>query len=183
MQPLPPQRPIQTRTMQMFVAAAATTSTVATGSRPAAPATLYRAGPEQGGRGPPPGYGAYTRNGVNELPPQTGHQAHPVVERGLPCWNIRPAFVWRVILVIQLYAISHSFPTSHYPRSSQTFDFPSFLLRHHRNFQHSVFEFGHPLKRARCDGTGPYLHMASGVTAGAGANVRRRVGPMPGPSI
>ena len=35
------------------------------------------------------------------------------------CWNIRPALVWRVVLVRPLFVISHSFPTSHHPAQAK----------------------------------------------------------------
>ena len=35
------------------------------------------------------------------------------------CWNIRPALVWRVVLVIHIFVISHSFAKSHHPAQAK----------------------------------------------------------------
>ena len=175
-----PQRAIQTHTIQMSAAAthsaaaaaaAATNAhgTAATGSRPAAPAALYRAGPEPGGRGPPPGYGAYTRNRVNALPPQTGlqtgQQGHPAVERGLPFSNLHAHAPSTLHVSSNVHATSNAHASSnvHAPSAQAVPSLPS----HGSHGSH-----------------GPYLHMASGMSAGGAAvNARRRVGTVPGPSV
>ena len=98
-------QPIQTCTIQMSTAAATTNthSAAAMGSRPTAPVTLYQAGPEPGGSRPLPGYGVYTRNWVNVLPPQMAQQAHPVVEHGIPFSNLHAPLNAHAVQVVLLH--------------------------------------------------------------------------------
>lgn len=56
----------------------------AAASRSNATTMLYHAGPEPGGRGPPPGHATYTRNRVNALPSQTAQNL--AIERHLPAF-------------------------------------------------------------------------------------------------
>ena len=57
----------------------------------AATTTLYRAGPEPGGRGPPPGQTTYTRNRVNALAPYAATAQAVAAERNNLFPNLLPA--------------------------------------------------------------------------------------------